>query len=161
MNARFVLATPDDLDGIMSVTRAAYQPYTDLLGAPPLPVTTDYAPRIASGQVWLLRRDPVALMGLLVIETHDDHGLIYSVAVAPAFQGQGHGVSLLRHAEQLVSDAGLGEIRLFTNARMERNIALYQSFGYREIGRRPNPYRAGWFIVDMAKNLAALPSRPE
>ncbi len=160
MTARFVLATPDDLDRIVNLTRAAYQPYTDMLGTPPLPVTTDYAPRIASGQVWLLQRDPVALTGLLVIELHDDHGLIYSVAVAPAFQGQGHGISLLRHAESLVRAAGLAEIRLYTNARMERNIALYQSFGYRETGRRRHPDRCGWFIVDMAKTVGAASARP-
>jgi ribosomal protein S18 acetylase RimI-like enzyme len=122
-----------------------------------LPVTTDYLPRIAAGQVWLLRRDPVAVTGLLVIEFHDDHGLIYSVAVAPAFQGQGHGIRLLRHAESLVRASGLAEIRLYTNARMERNIALYQSFGYLETGRRAHPSRAGWCVVDLAKKL----SRPE
>ncbi len=150
----FVLATPGDLDEVIALTRAAYQPYTEMLGAPPLPVTADYVPRIAAGEVWLLRRrDPVAVTGLLVLEQHEDHGMIYSVAVAPAFQGQGHGVRLLKQAEGLVRNAGHGEIRLYTNARMERNIALYQSLGYRETGRRPNPYRPGWFIVDMAKSL--------
>lgn len=153
MTGHLVLATADDLDIVGSLTRAAYQPYTELLGAPPLPVTTDYAPRIAAGEVWLLKPAPVNTAGVLVIELHADHGLIYSVAVAPGFQGQGHGVTLLRHAEDLVRRAGLGEIRLYTNARMERNIALYQSFGYRETGRRPHPVRAGWHIVDMAKSL--------
>jgi ribosomal protein S18 acetylase RimI-like enzyme len=154
MTHHFALAEPGDLETVITLTRAAYQPYTVLLGAPPLPVTADYAPRIAAGEVWLLRRrDPDAVTGLLVLELHGDHGMIYSVAVAPGFQGQGHGVRLLRHAETLVRDAGHGEIRLYTNARMERNIALYQSFGYRETGRRPNPYRPGWFIVDMTKPL--------
>ncbi len=156
----FVPATPGDLDEVVALTRAAYQPYTEMLGAPPLPVTTDYTPRIAAGEVWLLRRrDPAAVTGLLVLELHEDHGMIYSVAVAPGFQGQGHGVRLIKHAENLVRDAGHGEIRLYTNARMERNIALYQSLGYRETGRRPNPYRPGWFIVDMAKPLATAATR--
>lgn len=159
MSDRFVLAEPQDLEAVRSLTEAAYRPYTALLGAPPLPVTTDYAPRIAAGEVWLLRRDPFGLAGLLVLELHEDHGLIYSVAVAPAFQGQGHGIRLLRHAEELVRAAGPREIRLYTNARMERNIALYQSFGYRETGRRPNPHRPGWFLVDMAKPLLAVAGR--
>ncbi|MCB8878899.1 GNAT family N-acetyltransferase [Acidisoma cellulosilytica] len=163
MTDHFIRAEPGDLESIITLTHAAYLPYTVMLGAPPLPVTTDYAPRIAAGEVWLLHRgdavgsDPVALTGLLVLELHEDHGMIYSVAVAPGFQGQGHGVRLLRHAEKLVRDAGHGEIRLYTNARMERNIALYQSFGYRETGRRPNPHRPGWFIVDMAKPLSRPP----
>lgn len=154
MTDLFIRAAPEDLEAVQTLTAAAYRPWTDLLGAPPLPVTTDYAPRIAAGEVWLLRRDPFGLAGLLVLEFQADHGLIFSVAVAPGFQGQGHGVNLLRHAERLVREAGHGEIRLYTNARMERNIALYQSFGYRETGRRPHPHRAGWFIVDMAKPLA-------
>jgi ribosomal protein S18 acetylase RimI-like enzyme len=156
MSDRFVLAVAEDLEAVRALTDAAYRPYTEMLGAPPLPVTTDYAPRIAAGEVWLLRRDPFGLAGLLVLELHADHGMIYSVAVAPAFQGQGHGARLLRHAETLVQNAGHGEIRLFTNARMERNIALYQSFGYRETARRPNPHRAGWMIVDMAKPLTVV-----
>lgn len=156
MTDRLTPATPDDLDAVNTLTRAAYEPYTLLLGAPPLPVTTDYAPRIAAGEVWLLRT-PTGLAGLLVMELHEDHGMIYSVAVAPGFQGQGHGISLLRHAEALTHAAGHSEIRLYTNARMERNIALYQSFGYRETGRRPNPYRPGWFIVDMTKPLPLPP----
>jgi ribosomal protein S18 acetylase RimI-like enzyme len=155
MTDRLVPAGAADLEAVVTLTEAAYRPYTEMLGAPPLPVTTDYAPRIAAGEVWLLR-EPFGLAGLLVLELQADHGMIYSVAVAPAFQGQGHGVRLLRHAERLVLDAGHGEIRLYTNSRMERNIALYQSFGYRETGRRPNPHRPGWMIVDMAKRLAVV-----
>jgi ribosomal protein S18 acetylase RimI-like enzyme len=73
--------------------------------------------------------------------------------VAPEFQGQGHGITLLKLAETMAADAGVGEVRLYTNARMERNIALYTAFGFRETGRRPNPYRPGWVIVDMAKTM--------
>jgi GNAT superfamily N-acetyltransferase len=68
----------------------------------------------------------------------------------------GHGVALLRLAEDLAGQAGLTELRLYTNARMERNVALYTSFGYRETGRRPNPFRPGWTVVDMAKTLAIV-----
>lgn len=47
------------------------------------------------------------------------------------------------------------EIRLYTNALMERNIALYRGFGFQETGRRPNPYRPGWMLVDMTKDIDA------
>ena len=79
--------------------------------------------------------------------------MIESVAVAPACQGQGHGIALLRLADELTRQGGLDELRLYTNARMERNIALYTAFGFHETGRRPNPFRPGWTIVDMAKTL--------
>jgi len=48
------------------------------------------------------------------------------------------------------------EMRLYTNARMERNIALYSAFGFQETGRRPNPYRPGWTVVDMTKKVGAI-----
>ena len=148
-------ATADDLAAVVALTEAAYSPYTELFGAPPLPVTADYAPSIAAGEVWL-RRTPDQLAGLLVIALSADHAMIESVAVAPECQGQGHGVALLRLAETLTAEAGLDELRLYTNARMERNIALYTAFGYRETGRRPNPLRPGWTVVDMAKRLSSV-----
>jgi ribosomal protein S18 acetylase RimI-like enzyme len=139
---------------VTELTVAAYAPYTAMLNAPPLPVTDDYGPRIAAGQVWLLE---VAgeVVGLLVIELLADHAMIFSVAVSPRAQGKGYGIRLLQWADRQAAEAGLGQIRLYTNARMERNIALYAAYGYAETGRRPNPYRPGWVLVDMVKKLDA------
>jgi len=144
------LARPEDLAAIVALTEAAYAPYNAILEAPPIPVTEDYAPRIANGEVWLLESggEPA---GVLTLERHADHAMIFSVAVSPAFQGKGFGTELLNHADQRTRLWGLPEIRLYTNAKMERNIALYLAYGYRETGRRPNPYRPGWVLVDMAK----------
>ncbi|MFA6154087.1 GNAT family N-acetyltransferase [Mesorhizobium sp.] len=144
-----------DLPAIVSLTQSAYAPYTALLGAPPIPVTEDYAPRVARGEVWLLE-DGTQLAGALTLERHDDHALIFSVAVAPQFQGNGFGVALLNFAEQQTRLWGLPEVRLYTNARMERNIALYLAYGFHETGRRPNPYRQGWVLVDMAKPVGGM-----
>ena len=146
------LARPEDLAAIVALTEAAYAPYNAILDAPPIPVTEDYAPRIANGEVWLLESggEPA---GVLTLERHADHAMIFSVAVSPAFQGKGFGTELLNHADQRTRLWGLPEIRLYTNAKMERNIALYLAYGYRETGRRPNPYRPGWVLVDMAKSV--------
>ncbi|SDA40867.1 GNAT family N-acetyltransferase [Mesorhizobium qingshengii] len=143
-------ALAGDLQTVISLTTAAYAPYTALFGAPPIPVTEDYAPRIARGEVWLLENGG-ELAGLLTLERHDDHAMIFSVAVAPGFQGKGFGIALLKHADEQTRLWGLPEVRLYTNARMERNIALYLAYGFHETGRRPNPYRPGWMLVDMAK----------
>jgi ribosomal protein S18 acetylase RimI-like enzyme len=151
---RAALATAADLAVIVSLTEAAYDPYTRLFGAPPLPVTEDYAPRIAASQVWLLWVEDVPA-GLLVLECQKDYALIFSVAVAPGQQGRGYGSYLLDFADREARRAGLPEIRLYTNVRMERNITLYAAHGYRETGRRENPYRPSWILVDMAKRLAA------
>ncbi len=145
-------ALSNDLPAIVSLTEDAYRPYTELFGFPPIPVTEDYAPRIDQGEVWLLENDG-EIAGLVVLERHEDHGMIFSVAVSPAFQGKGLGVSLLKFADEQTRLWGLPEVRLYTNARMERNIVLYLAFGFHETGRRPNPYRPGWTIVDMAKTV--------
>ncbi|MEI9427619.1 GNAT family N-acetyltransferase [Mesorhizobium sp. Cs1299R1N3] len=146
------LAGPEDLAAIVALTQAAYAPYNAILDAPPIPVTEDYAPRIERGEVWLLEssNDPA---GLIVLERHEDHAMIFSVAVSPAFQGKKLGMALLNHADEQARLWGLPEVRLYTNAKMERNIALYAAYGYRETGRRPNPYRPGWILVDMAKPI--------
>ena len=147
-------ALAGDLQAIVSLTEAAYAPYTALFGAPPMPVTEDYAPRIERGEVWLLESGS-ELAGLIVIERHPDHAMIFSVAVSPAFQGRKLGIALLNFAEEQARLWGLPEVRLYTNSRMERNIALYTAYGFHETGRRSNPYRPGWTLVDMAKALDA------
>ncbi|CDX38830.1 GCN5-like N-acetyltransferase [Mesorhizobium plurifarium] len=143
-------ANDTDLAAVVSLTQVAYHPYTATLGGPPIPVTEDYTPRIERGEVWLLEEGS-ELAGLIVLERHPDHAMIFSVAVAPAFQGKKLGIKLLNFADQQARSWGVPEVRLYTNSRMERNIALYSAFGYRETGRRANPYRPGWTVVDMAK----------
>jgi ribosomal protein S18 acetylase RimI-like enzyme len=143
-------ASLDDLAAIVALTADAYAPYTPIFGGPPVPVTEDYAPRIARGEVWLLE-DGSDLAGLIVLERHSDHAMIFSVAVALAFQGRKLGIRLLDFADKQARSWGVPEVRLYTNSRMERNIALYAAYGYRETGRRPNPYRPGWTLVDMVK----------
>lgn len=145
-------ATGVDAATIAKLTHDAYAPWTDLLGDAPVPVTENYTPRIEAGDVWLLERDGEPA-GLLVVEIHPDHLLIFSIAVGPDYQGLGLGIHLLRFAEDLARRSRIGEIRLYTNARMEKNIALYRSFGYRETGRRAHPHKAGWMVVDMAKTI--------
>jgi len=149
------LATAEELHDIVALTTAAYQPYTDLFGHPPIPVTEDYAPRIKRGEVWL-RDLSGRIAGLAVVEKHADHLMLFSIAVAPGVQRGGHGVAMLTWLEGKAREWAVPEIRLYTNARMERNIAIYSTFGFQETGRRPNPHRPGWTIVDMAKKVEAI-----
>lgn len=144
------LGRPEDLAAVVALTTDAYAPYTPIFGGPPIPVTEDYAPRIERGEVWLLEEGS-RLAGLIVLERHADHAMIFSVAVSPAFQGRKLGIRLLSFADEQARLWGVPQVRLYTNSRMERNIALYSAYGYRETGRRPNPYRPGWTVVDMAK----------
>nr|WP_125869686.1 GNAT family N-acetyltransferase [Rhizobium leguminosarum] len=147
-------ASPDDLKTIATLTAAAYRPYTELFGAPPVPVTEDYTLRIERGEVWL-REIGCETAGLVVVERHSDHLMLFSIAVSPAFQGAGHGLAMLRWLDGKAREWAVPEIRLYTNALMERNIALYGAFGFQETGRRPNPNRPGWTLVDMTKAIDA------
>jgi ribosomal protein S18 acetylase RimI-like enzyme len=146
------LARAADLDTVVRLTNKAYAVYQDVLDRPPIPVTEDYVPHIAKGNVWLLETEERPA-GLIVVEHKPDHLLIFSVAVVDSFQGRGFGSRLMRWAETLARREGLALLRLYTNGKMTRNISIYEGMGYREIGRRTNPSRPGWSVVDMEKRL--------
>ena len=141
-----------DLSAIVEITQRAYAIWLPDLGYPPVPVTEDYAPRIDRGEVWLAcsGNKPTAL---IVLERAANHDMIFSVAVDPTYAGQGLGQLLIAFAEERARAAGLGEIRLYTNALMKPNIALYSRLGFHEVERKPNPKRPGFTIVGMVKDL--------
>ncbi|KQZ78163.1 acetyltransferase [Mesorhizobium sp. Root157] len=149
------IARPDDLAAVVALTDAAYAPWTPLLGAPPVPVTEDYAPRIERGEVWLLE-EGTETAGLIVLERHADHAMIFSVAVSPAFQRRGLALAMLKWSEEQARAWAVPEIRLFASSKMERNLAIYQTYGFHETGRGPHPYRQGWTIVNMAKSIGPI-----
>jgi ribosomal protein S18 acetylase RimI-like enzyme len=70
----------------------------------------------------------------------------------PDYQHRGFGRRLLAWADQEAVQAGYSQIRLYTNALMEENIALYISLGYHETHREPFN---DLFIVHLAKALEA------
>lgn len=146
------LAILSSLPAVVALTEAAYAHYIPLLGAPPVPVTEDYVPRIERGEVWLLDHAG-ATAGLIVLERHATHAEIFSVAVDPAMHGKGFGRTLLDFAVAKTREWSLPELRLYTNAKMEKNIVIYQRYGFRETGRRQNPKRPEFTIVDMALSV--------
>ncbi len=149
-------ATATDLSFVRAATYDAYAPWEAILGGPPLPMHEDYAWRITRREVWIVERDGEDA-GIMVLEPAADHLLIYSLAVASRHQGQGIGRWMIESAERMAQTAGLPELRLYTNDRMTRNLAIYRQAGFHETGRRPNPFRDGWILVDMAKTI--VPSR--
>jgi ribosomal protein S18 acetylase RimI-like enzyme len=154
------LAVPGDLAEVTELTRATYAPYEPVLGGLPVPAREDYAPRIARGEVWLLCEAGKAA-ALAVLERHPDHLMIYSLAVRPGHQGRGLGRRLLHHAEARARAEGLSTLHLYTNSRMERNIAIYRQAGFAETGRRPHPLWPGQTVVDMARHLDPAGAAPQ
>lgn len=154
MQITFRLASAADKARIDQITERAYAVWQPVLGYPPQPVTDDHAPRIERGEITLALQAGT-VVGLIAVEPSAEYDLIFSVAVDPGMAGQGIGPQMIAEAEHRAAKAGKHSIKLYTNALMEKNIALYLRLGYRETGRRPNPYRPGFAIVDMEKPLAA------
>ncbi|MDO5657494.1 MAG: GNAT family N-acetyltransferase [Paracoccus sp. (in: a-proteobacteria)] len=116
-----------DLDAVRAIAAAAYAPYVAEIGQRPAPMDADYAALIAAGEVFVTGR-PV--LGFVVCRAQPGAMLLENVAVAPKAAGQGLGRALIGFAEARARAQGLAEIRLYTNAAMARNIALYQRLGY-------------------------------
>ncbi len=146
-------ATAADETLVAAITAEAYAVYERDLGFRPQPLDEPWGPRIAAGQVWLLGED-----GVLVVERHPDHAMIYNVALRVRAQGGGLGRALLEGAERLAASWGVPELRLYTNALMAKNIAIYGRRGFRETGRRLHPKRPDLQVVDMAKPVATAES---
>jgi ribosomal protein S18 acetylase RimI-like enzyme len=153
MNLAIRRAREAEAEAVRAICAAAYIPaYAPIIGTAPRPALEDYAPRIGRGEVWLIETaaGPIATLAL---EPQADHLLVYSIAVLPEHQGQGHARRLLAFAEEQARRSGHREVRLYTNDRMEKNLALYRRCGFVESGRRPHPSRPGITLVDLAKLL--------
>jgi ribosomal protein S18 acetylase RimI-like enzyme len=128
-------ASPDDVEAIRGIVRAAYAKYVERIGREPAPMTADYYGLVASGAVWVATNDDEEPVGVLAIHPEAPSLLLENVAVAPAAQGRGIGRALIRFAEERAVELGLDEVRLYTNEKMTENVRLYQSLGYEEVAR--------------------------
>jgi ribosomal protein S18 acetylase RimI-like enzyme len=142
-------ASPTDVEMVTAITDAAYGKYVPRLGRKPQPMMVDYHQVLAEHPVWLLCIDDHPA-GVLILIHEPDALLIYSVAVHPRYQQRGFGRQLLAWGEHEARRAGYTLIRLYTNALMEENIALYQRLGYSETRREP--YQ-GLLLVHLEKGL--------
>ena len=147
-------ATGADAAAVAACTRAAYETYVARLGFEPKPMTADYSRIIAEHRVWVADCCGECC-GVLVLEVHADHSLIYNVAVHPRRQGRGLGRRLMALAETQTKRHGGSELRLYTNALMTENIAFYTGLGFRETERRPHSVHPESTVVFMTKDITA------
>jgi galactokinase len=146
-------ARADEAPLAAALVDRAYGHYVERIGVRPRPLDDDYGAIVAAGELWLLH-DPEPA-GLLVLRTVDDHLLVDNVAVEPARQGEGLGPALLAFAEAEAARRGLPELRLFTNAAMTENIALYGRLGWVEYERRAEgPYSRVFFRKRTSEEVA-------
>lgn len=128
------LAEVADIGAVEGIIQAAYQPYIERIGRRPAPMDDDYAPKVHKGVVFVW--DDEGVVGVVVLITAPDHLLVENVAVDPRRQREGIGRMLLAYAETRARAAGLTDLRLYPNAAMTENRALYSHLGYVEDGRR-------------------------
>ncbi|ELS52122.1 GNAT family N-acetyltransferase [Streptomyces viridochromogenes] len=131
-------AVADDVSAVKAVTDAAYHHYIERIGRAPVPMEADHAANVAAGKVFVTG-DPV--LGLVVVEAHEDHLFLDSIAVHPDAHGRGVGRRLLHFVDAHARALGLTEVRLYTNALMWENQQIYPKHGYEVTERRMDgPY---------------------
>lgn len=143
-------ATREDTAAVEAITRAAYAIWVPVIGREPRPMSADQDAAIRDHHVDLLCMGG-DVVGLIEMIREDNSLLIESVAVDPKFQQQGCGRRLLDHAEKVALAAGLGTVRLYTNAKFARNIDIYLRRGYLLSGE--TTLSEGAVRVDMKKEL--------
>jgi ribosomal protein S18 acetylase RimI-like enzyme len=143
-------ATAADVPALNALARAAYAIYVPLIGREPQPMAADWATLLPKQEVWIADGEGGTARASLALDIRPDHVVVWSVAVAPDQQRHGLGRRLMAFAETRARALQRREIRLFTNERMERNLALYRRLGYVETGREQMSDRV---LVHMRKLL--------
>lgn len=143
------IATEDDRQAILACVDDAYGMYIDRIGKTPAPMLADYSELISKSLVYVAT-DQEQIKGLIVLLLKGNYLLIDNVAVHNLFQRQGIGRRLIEFAFMSAKEAGLQEVRLYTNELMSENLLYYAKFGFIELNRATeNGYRR----VYMSKSL--------
>lgn len=127
-------AAPADAARLREIARAAYQKYVPRIGREPMPMGADFAGQIAAARVIVVEADGT-VAGYMVAWAECDAYYIDNIAVDPAHQGRGLGRMLIACAVRATRQHGLGAIRLYTNAAMRENLAIYARIGFVETRR--------------------------
>lgn len=143
-------AEPADVAELRRIIVAAFEKYVPRIGRKPAPMLADYEAHVAAGEAFVLS-DQDETKGALVVMVLPDCLLIEVVAVDPLCQGKGYGRILMAQAEAAAQKAGSSLVRLYTNAKMTENIALYEHLGYAESRRTRE---GGFDRVYMEKTVA-------
>ena len=127
-------ARPDEAARLAAIARSAYERYIPRVGRAPAPMSADYDAAIAAGHAVVIDHDG-SIVGYLIGHVDGDSYFIENVAVDQDFQGRGFGGALLRHAIAEAKRSKLSALRLFTNAAMTENRAIYAHLGFVETHR--------------------------
>jgi ribosomal protein S18 acetylase RimI-like enzyme len=110
-----------------------------------MPTLKDYARQLERNPVWVAEDDG-RVVGCLELIVAADHVVVENVAVAPSHQNRKLGSWFMAFAERDARARGLREVRTYTRASMERNVAIYQHLGYEVTARATTDGRARVFL---------------
>ena len=121
----------EDLEAISRIELAAY----------PFPWTFGiFRDCLAAGyECWVLERS-AEIIGYGVLSVAGGEAHILNLCVAPAEQGRGHGRRVLSRMLDLARWHRAERVFLEVRPSNSAAIALYDSAGFNEIGKRPNYY---------------------
>ncbi|WXK34743.1 ribosomal protein S18-alanine N-acetyltransferase (plasmid) [Mycetohabitans rhizoxinica] len=126
--------TESDLDEVAAVERDAYEfPWT----------RGNFEDSLRNGYFGVcLRHVTGVLVGYCILMPVVDEMHLLNLCVAPAAQGHGAGLTLLREAVRITRARQLGSVLLEVRPSNQRAMRLYERFGFIVIGRRNNYYPA-------------------
>ena len=148
--AVFRRANFQDMHHVWRIVYHAYREYIPLLGRTPPTFLEDFDNHVALGNLWLFNKGD-DVVGMVVLTPMLDHVLLQVLCVDPSMQGRGLGQQLLAFAERQTRMLSFGEMRLYTNSLMSRNLKIYRRWGF----RKTHVEEYGWGQkVHMRKQLA-------
>ena len=146
----------DDLDAVAAVEQASYDfPWTRGI----------FADCIRAGHpCWVLCIDEAVIgYGILSVGAGEAH--VLNLCIAPAHRGRGLGRHLLGRLLDVSRWSGVQRVFLEVRPSNPLAKALYESAGFREIGRRPRYYpakggREDAIVMELSDLAGALPREP-
>lgn len=123
-------ARESDLPQILALQKAAFESEARLVenwDIPPLTQTLEHLVEEWRTCVILKALDGQTLAGTVRARIAEGTAHIGRLAVLPQWQGRGYGSALLT---AILSTAKAARYELFTSAKSERNLRLYEKFGF-------------------------------
>lgn len=143
-------AREGDAEGVLAVTRRAFEQYRDKYPVPPDPLREtleQVRADIGRGDVWVAR-DGDRLIGAVRARALAGAHEIYGLAVDPDYSQLAVGTSLVRTVEARLRDRGARTVHLRTGLRDAPAIEFWYRLGYRPFRLEPDPdhgYDRVWF----------------
>lgn len=92
------------------------------------------------------------LIGYCAYGLRYDEGHIYNIAVLPAFRRRGYGALMVKHMIEEGEKEGIWRFTLEVRVENMAAITLYERYGFKGVGVRPNYYGTGHHALIMWKN---------